>query len=111
MISVSGTGHVGKISLIHATGTTVLMNTERWQAVFNMHTFLGDTISRKMAYYFKPLPVMVYLLVTGLGAVLALLKIPVLFWTGERGRLPVYSHKYIERQTPPCAGVRHRVCI
>eukprot|EP01043_Picozoa_sp_COSAG02_P030234 COSAG02_NODE_1922_length_10360_cov_38.101452_8_plen_56_part_00 len=36
------------------------MNHDRFFAVFNMHSFLGDTIARKIAYTIEPKNPMVY---------------------------------------------------
>ena len=68
--------------MIFGSGSNALMNHDRYFAVFNMHTFLGDTISRKVAYYFKPAPVLSYVLIIIVGAVLSLLKMPILLWPG-----------------------------
>ena len=63
-------------------------------AIFNLHTFMGDTISRKMTYYFgdslnqmlgpwfAAYAPLVYLGLSCCGAVLALLRIPILMWPG-----------------------------
>eukprot|EP01052_Picozoa_sp_SAG31_P027420 SAG31_NODE_2567_length_5464_cov_2.804660_2_plen_148_part_00 len=67
---------------MHFRDAAALMNHDRFFAVFNMHTFLGDAISRKVAYYFKPAPVLSYVLIIGAGAVLASLKMPILLWPG-----------------------------
>lgn len=78
----------------NAKGTDNLMYNNQFWAIFNLHTFMGDTISRKMTYYFgdslnqklgpwfaahAPL---VYLSLSCCGAVLALLRIPILMWPG-----------------------------
>ena len=68
--------------MIKGSGSSTLMNHDRFFAVFNMHTFLGDTISRKVAYYFEPRNPMIYLVFTILGALLASARIPVLLWPG-----------------------------
>lgn len=92
----------GKISMIFGTGTTALMNHDRYFAVFNMHTFLGDTISRKVAYYFKPLPVLSYVVIIIIGAVLSLLRMPILLWPGlflifyANGSIYATSTKHID---------------
>ena len=51
-------------------------------AVFNMRTFLGDTISRKVASCFPPAPALSYVLIIIVGAVLSLLRMPILRWPG-----------------------------
>ena len=43
------------------------MNHDRYFAVFNMHTFLGDTISRKVASCFPPAPALSYVLIIIVG--------------------------------------------
>ena len=58
------------------------MNHDRYFAVFNMHTFLGDTISRKVASCFPPAPALSYVLIIIVGAVLSLRRMPILLWPG-----------------------------
>ena len=92
-----------------------LMNTNRFWAIFNLHTFMGDTISRKMSYYFGDTvaasglagknamfaPLM-YLLLTCVGAVLSLARMPILLWPGlfliflANGAVYASSTKYID---------------
>ena len=71
-----------RAQMIFGSGSNALMNHDRYFAVFNMHTFLGDTISRKVAYYFPPAPVLSYVLIIIVGSVLSLLKMPILLWPG-----------------------------
>ena len=78
----AGSTTCSTISMISGSGTTTLMDHDRYFAVFNMHTFLGDTISRKVAYYFEPKHPMVYVFITIIGAVLASLRMPILLWPG-----------------------------
>ncbi len=68
--------------MIFGSHSNALMNHDRYFAVFNMHTFLGDTISRKVAYYFPPAPVLSYVSIIIVGSILSLLKMPILLWPG-----------------------------
>lgn len=70
------------VSLVVGTGTTSLMDHDRFFAVFNMHSFLGDTIARKVAYCFEPRHPMIYVILIAAGAVISSLRVPLLLWPG-----------------------------
>jgi hypothetical protein len=92
------------VQMIEGDGSTTLMNHDRFFAIFNMHTFLGDTISRMVAYYFEPRNPMLYLVFTILGSVLASLKMPILMWPGlfaiffANGAIYATTTRFIDQQ-------------
>eukprot|EP01046_Picozoa_sp_COSAG06_P034660 COSAG06_NODE_3650_length_5069_cov_2.380483_3_plen_71_part_00 len=59
------------MSLVAGTGAGMMMNHDRFFAIFNLHSFLGDTIARKVAYCFEPKNPMIYVLLTLVRATVA----------------------------------------
>jgi len=100
----------GLISLVHGTASDALMNHDRYFAIVNIHTFLGDTISRKVAYYY---PVrnggagsLMFIALAVTGAVLCLLRMPILLWPGlfmifyANGGIYATTTKHIDQNVP-----------
>ena len=50
--------------------------------MWNVHTFMGDFLSRKYAYYFPRRHPFVYVVLIVVGAILCLLRMPILLWPG-----------------------------
>ena len=90
--------------MIKGSGATKLMNHDRFFAVFNLHSFFGDAISRKVAYYFQPQNPMLYLAFTAGGAVLASAGVPALLWPGlfaisfANGAIYATTARHIDQQ-------------
>ena len=90
--------------MLKGSGSTTLMDHDRFFAVFNVHRFLGNSISRKFAYYFEPRHPMIYVFITILGAALASLRMPILLWPGlfaiffANGAIYATTAKYIDQQ-------------
>lgn len=80
------------------------MDRDRFFAVFSMHVFLGDAISRKVAYYFEPRNPMLYLFLAIVGAVMGLLRMPILLWPGlfainfANGAVYATTTRFIDQQ-------------
>lgn len=53
-----------------------------FMAIYNFCTFIGDTASRKTAYYFRPLHPLLYNILTVIGVALCLSKIAALAFPG-----------------------------
>lgn len=62
--------------------STVVIPHNAFLAVYNTCTFLGDTLSRKIAYWMRPVNPLWFLLLTGTGAALVLSKHAVMAWVG-----------------------------
>jgi len=93
-----------RVQMVTGSGSTTLMNRDRFFAIVSLHTFLGDTISRKVAYYFELRHPMLYLLFTILGAVFASLRMPIFLWPGlfaiffANGAIYATTTRFVDQQ-------------
>lgn len=64
------------------SASDIIISKSMFMMVYNVCTFTGDTVSRKLAYKMKPRNPMIFLLATVIGTFLCLTKIAILSWPG-----------------------------
>ena len=70
------------VSMIDGTKDSTLMDHDKFFTVWNLHTFMGDFLSRKYAYYFPSRHPFTYVVLIVIGSILCLLRMPIFLWPG-----------------------------